>query len=172
MCHARGSVCVNLPATTFQEGNETLEAVLQARPVRQAMIVDNHATTMRLFAAWRDSSCTLKARRSAPREALSGSVRGSERRRATDAAPLLCLLYVNRSSSEFLLEELLCPQQPHTTLGVRLWKVFIDPQCAVAREPRARASDGGQQRRGASSCATVELLQVYSSVGCAGVWSP
>ena len=71
VCRAPGSVCVNLPATTFQEGNETLEAVLQARPVRQAMIVDNHATTMRLFAAWRDSSCTLKARRSAPREALS-----------------------------------------------------------------------------------------------------
>eukprot|EP00966_Prymnesium_polylepis_P014724 340367-Prymnesium_polylepis.1 len=48
VCRAPGSVCVNLPATAFQEGDETLEEVLQTGLAREVRVVDSFAPLRRL----------------------------------------------------------------------------------------------------------------------------
>jgi hypothetical protein len=136
VCRALGSVCVNLPAAAFQEGDETLQAVLQAWPIEEPRLVDSHAPLRRLARLLMHPHSKAICSRKRSREAYV--VQRDDVRRARFHRSVY-----NRDhdSSEvyaercvFLLEELRCPQHPQMAVGVRVWKVFIDP---LWRESRA-----------------------------------
>ena len=165
VCRAPGSVCVNLPAAAFQEGDETLEAVLQAGPVTRARVVDTHASLRRLARLLLHPHSRAPGSKKRSREAYA--VQRDDVRRARFHTSRF-----NRDheSSEvyaqrcvFLLEELRCPQHPQMALGLRLWKVFIDPLWRESRAFGLMMIDG----RCEAPRAPVELLQLYGSVGCA-----
>jgi hypothetical protein len=165
VCRALGSVCVNLPAAAFQEGDETLQAVLQAWPIEEPRLVDSHAPLRRLARLLMHPHSKAICSRKRSREAYV--VQRDDVRRARFHRSVY-----NRDhdSSEvyaercvFLLEELRCPQHPQTAVGVRVWKVFIDPLWRESRAFGLLMLDG----RGEAPRTPVELLQLYSSIGCA-----
>eukprot|EP00966_Prymnesium_polylepis_P233007 5389056-Prymnesium_polylepis.1 len=92
------------------------------------------------------------------RQALAGSVRGSEKRRATDAVPPLCLLHGPQQRGLWPTLRVrargaaMPPTAAHNVGSAALESVH---RPAVARESRARASDGRRQRRGASCASRV-----------------
>ena len=165
MCRAPGSACVNLPAAAFQEGDETLEEVLQAGLAREVGVVDSFAPLRRVarLLLHPHSKAICSGKRS--REAYA--VQRNDVRRARFHHSVYNR---DRDSSEvyaercvFLLEELRSPQHPQMAVGVRLWKVFIDPLWRESRAFGLLMLDG----RGEAPRAPVELLQLYSSIGCA-----
>ena len=165
LCRAPGSVCVNLPAAAFQEGDETLEAVLQAGPAREARVVDSHAPLRRLarllLHPHNKAICSRKRSRQAYAVQRDDVRRARFHRSVYNRDHDSSEVYAERCV--FLLEELRSPQHPQMAVAVRVWKVFIDPLWRESRAFGLLMLDG----RGEAPRTPVELLQLYSSIGCA-----
>ena len=166
VCHAPGSVCVNIHAAAFQKDNKTLEAVLQ-RPFEGTGEADSNAPLRQLarmllhphskaICSGKRSRVPYAVQRDDVRRAKFHSSRFNKDRESSE-------VYVQRCV--FLLEELSCPQHPQMSLGLRVWKVFIDPLWRESRAFGLLMLD----RRGEAPRAPVELLQLYSSIGCADI---
>ena len=161
VCYASGAICINIPAVAFGDSDHTLQHVLQRTivdalyPLRKLarLLFHPHSKTA---APRKRARETFEISRQDVRRPTFYTTRYDEDRQRHS---------VVQQRYVFLIEELRHPQHPHAALGVRLWKVFIDPAWRETRALGLLMLDGIAD----APRSPVELLHLYTSVGRDGI---
>ena len=167
LCFAAGAICINLPAVAFRDDDHTLNNVLKQSCGATRAPADLHALAPLKRLALLLLHPHSKAPRKRAREAL-------ECKRRDVRCTTFSTTHVGRECERhrivkqrcvFVIEELRHRQHPHSAVGVRLWKVFIDPAWRESRALGLLMLDGV----GGAPRSPVELLHLYNSVGRDGM---
>lgn len=163
MCCVHRAVCVNLPAELFKPQHKSLSDVLSCDEIEPdlalsalrelaAMLLHSHKDVRKNPTGKRRPSDRLDAREDVARHTFEPNVvdRDGEPRQTLS------------ERHTFLLEEIRSGGEKPTLIGVRLWKMFIDPDWKESRSVGLLMEDG----RGTETPRTpTELLALYKRVG-------
>ena len=163
VCNASGAICVNIPAVAFNKNDTTLEHVLrraasdELAPLRRLTLLLLHPHSSKGAVQRKRTREAYEISRQDARRATfytTGFI-GQDRQRHS----------VVNQRCVFLIEELRDHQNPQAVLGLRLWKVAIDPAWRESRALGLLMLDGIDS----APRSPVQLLHLYTSVGCRGI---